>query len=156
MFYWRLLFFSHVEHSLTLVQFDLSLLLIEQNVPRRSVCSTVYFHCFIEQNIEHSLTVDKFDLLLLFQNKVYQEDKLVLRLALSVLFNRTIFTLQKLCSTADFNYFILQNNLLLWLSLFYCQSPSLKHTFLYELCAISSCLCADKAADGQNKLQPPC
>ena len=47
LFYWRLSFFSSIEHSRTMVKFDLLLLLIEQYAPRQLVRSTFEFRCFI-------------------------------------------------------------------------------------------------------------
>ena len=53
------------------------------------------------------------------QNKVYQGDKFVLQLSFIVLLNRTIFTKGKNCSTGAFESFLVQNILLLWISLIY-------------------------------------
>ena len=41
-------FFTHVEHSQTMVKFDLLLLWIEQSIPRQKVCSTLFY--LIEQS----------------------------------------------------------------------------------------------------------
>ena len=59
-----LFFFTHIEHSQTMVKFDLLLLWIEQSIPRQKVCSTSLY--LIEQSspCQNFVLLTTFNLLL--------------------------------------------------------------------------------------------